>query len=324
MDDIEDISEKELEKISTDLLKRISSILPKLVGENLDIKITKDDKESTKEVFRYFMDKSKEKTRLDRLTLPADTKLKQGMQFAENLIAELMGTETENPISEIVSAYNLKQTYMTYNSDKKYAEQAHKNMQEIMNKIMNNGISEKFDEFLQTLDDTSAYALFQFAVRIAKTEKDMLKEREYFSQKITEKYIGYYKDVSTCVDLLIPIVYGVKLLSDNKYKTVAEIRKNPNGNLLKELEKDPLFADLIKPYDLHIRNAFAHGTNFIDPVKKKIVLKDKKKESVMTFKEFVIHVQQILGMLSVLSRVKHEMSLARFKVFEFEKKKLFE
>jgi len=320
----EEISEKELDDISKNLLKGLASVLPKMAGETLDIKITKEDKEMTKDVLRFFMDKSKEKTKLDSLTLPTDTKQRQGMQFAENLFAELLGTETKNPISEIVSALDLKQTYLKYNSDKKYAEQAHKNMQEVMKRIITNGVSEKFNEFLQTLDETSAYASFQFAVRIIKTEKDMLKERKYFSQKIAEKYIGYYKEVSTYVDLLIPIVYGVKLLSDNKYKTIPEIRKNPNGNLLKELEKDPLFVGLIKPYDMHVRNAFAHGIHFIDPVERKIVLEDKKAKTKMTFKEFVIHVQQVLGMLSVLSRVEHEMSLARFKMFESEKKKLFD
>lgn len=298
--------------------------MPKIVGETLNIKITKEDKKATEEVLRYFIGKSKEKTKLDSLALPVDAKLKQEMQFAENFIAELIGTETENPISDIISMYDLKQTYMKYNSDKKYAEQAHKNMQEAMSRIMSNGLSEKFNDFLHTLDDTSAYASFQFASRIAKIEKNMLKERRYFSQKIAEKYIGYYKEVSTYVDLLIPIVYGVKLLSENKYKTITEIRKNPNGNLLKELEKDPLFADLIKPYDLHIRNAFAHGINFIDPVERKIILKDNKKESVMTFKEFVIHVQRISGMLSVMSRVEHEMSLAKFKAFESEKNRMSE
>ena len=110
------------------------------------------------------------------------------------------------------------------------------------------------------------------------------------------------------------------MLADNKYNTIPKIRKNPNGNLIKELQKDPLLASMIKPYDIHIRNAFAHGINFIDPVEQKIVLADNKKEFKITFKEFVFHVQEVAGMLSVLSRIEHQMSLARFKAFFLDRK----
>ena len=136
MNNPEDISEKELDKISKNLLKGLLSILPKMAGESLDIKITKEDKKITKDVLCYFMDKSKEKTKLDNRVLPKNDKLQQEMQFVENLFADLLGTESENPVSEIVSSYDLKQIYLKYNSDKKYVEQAHENMQSMMSAII--------------------------------------------------------------------------------------------------------------------------------------------------------------------------------------------
>lgn len=322
LNNTEDISEEELDKVVTNLLDGISSILPKIVGENLDIKITDKDKKATKEIIQYFMGISKEKTHLDSLTLPKDDKLKQQFQFAEKMFSDILGVE--NPFSKMISSYGLKEVYLKYNSDKKYAEQSHETIQKIMNIIIQHGLSEKFTTFLQTMGETSAFASFQYVSRISKIEKYLIKNRKYFSQRIVEKYIQYYKELIAYVDMLIPLWYGTYLLRNNKYKSIPDIRKTPNGIILKEFKKDSLFTDLLTPYDHHIRNAFAHGIYFIDPVGRTITLKDNKVEIKKTFREFVIHVQEIIGLLSILSRIEHEMSLARFKIFESEKKKLYD
>lgn len=322
MNDQNDLSKEELEKIATDLLKGFASILPKMTGKEINIKITDKDKENTKNILQYFMNISKEKTQLDNLTLPKANKLKQEFQFAEKIFSDIMGVE--NPISQIISSYNLKEIYLKYNFDKKYASQSHDEIQQIMNIIIRNGSSDKFSEFLKTIDETSAYASFQFVTRIGKIEKDLIKNRKYFSQRIVEKYIQYYKEIVPYIDILIPLWYGTYLIKNNKYKSISDIRKIPNGVILKEFEKDILFSGMIKPYNHHIRNAFAHGTYFIDPIEHTITLKDNRSEIKKSFKEFVTHVQEIMGMLSILSRIEHEMSFARFKIFESEKIKLFQ
>ena len=321
LNEYRDISEEELEKIATNLLKGLSSVLPKMMGEHLEIKITENDKKTTRDVLQYFIDASKEKIQLDSLVLPKDNKLKLQLKFAEKMFSDIIGVE--NPISKIIASYGLKEAYRRYNFDKKYAEQSHENIQKIMSIVIQNGLSDRFTEFLYTIEETSAYASFQFMNRISKMEKDLLKNRKYFSQKIVEKYIQYCKEIISYIDMLIPLWYGTYLLKNNKYKSVPEIRKIPNGVILKEFEKDPLFAYILRPYNHNIRNAFAHGIYFIDPVEKTITLKDNKVEMKKTFKEFVIHVQNITGLLFILSRIEHEMSFARFKIFESEKKKLF-
>lgn len=318
-----ELSDKEIDEITDNIVDALRPIAAKLAGEKLPKRISKIDKSDFRELIRYFEDLSKKQTHLNSATLPKDFKTKQQIQLADQLFSDLFGLKSENPVGEMVEAFNPKIAYRKHCPSEEYATKMQNKIHQILYNIGKIGKIQQFTNLMNSVGEDTFYASFQSAERINKKIKYIMKNRKTFTKRITENYIEFYKEISGFFEISVILLYGLKLILKNDYKPFSEIRKNnPVGNIVKELKKEEPFLTLIDVYNPHIRNSVAHVTYHLDPLNKTIEFVDNKERVLMSFSEFISYVQEVTRRAMILCRIEYELSYLRFVEYKKQREKI--
>ena len=182
----------------------------------------------------------------------------------------------------------------------------------------------QFKKFQESLGTDTFISHTQSAERLNKHVKYLLRTRKRFSKRIVERHVDIFKESVGYLETLFIMLYGMNLIIKKKYKPFKEIRnKHQIGSIVRDLEKEKLFADLVKPYNPHIRNSIQHSTYQIDVIEKKIEFFDREYHLVMAFSDFVNYVQTIGRLEIMLSRIEYELSHLRFLEYQKYRENLF-
>lgn len=312
------MSDKEVEDIANNLLKHLGPTMSKISGERILKHLNKKDRDDLKNVLEFFSIQSEKKIALDNAALPKNFKMKQEIQFMDNLFANLLGIQDNNPIKVMIEQGDPKILYSRILNSEQKAQAFQKNIHDIYYKIAKLERMSQFEKFQDSLGIDTFISHTQSAERLNKHVKYLLRSRKRFSKRIVERHVDIFKEAAGYLETLLIVLYGMNLIIKNKYKPFKEIRnKHPMGNIVRELGKETLFASLVKPYNSHIRNSIQHSTYQIDAIERKIEFFDKEYHLIMMFSDFVNYVQEIGKLEIMLSRIEYELSY--FKFIEYQK-----
>jgi hypothetical protein len=97
------------------------------------------------------------------------------------------------------------------------------------------------------------------------------------SKDLVDRYISIYDDLSGSFEKYVRILVFINKTIHGSRGNYKKIKEDSLGNNVNYLMKQPLFLDLIEPFNVTIRNAIAHRSFLVHPISECITFIDTNK-----------------------------------------------
>ena len=186
-------SEEEIKKIGKQYLDFFRPIVSKISGEKLPKKLNKNELNDLGNFLNWLTKMGQIKSQIDSQTLPRDFKTKQQMQLMDNVFANLLGVDTENPAKLMIEQGDSKELYVSLLKSETKGQEFQKNIHDVYYKIGKLDRMTQLEEFQQSLGIDTFISHTQSAERINKNAKYLLRDRKRFSKRITERHVDIFR-----------------------------------------------------------------------------------------------------------------------------------
>lgn len=135
----------------------------------------------------------------------------------------------------------------------------------ILEKINSEGHCTKLMEFSKYMTPREYLGMLQHMRRINKTDLKYLdKNQDTLTERAVQKHISIYDDLFGNLEKYVRFLVWIDQLFKGKIPDYAKIKQDSLSNHVKHLRRQRVFKDLLKPFDLTIRNAISHHSIVIE------------------------------------------------------------
>jgi len=173
----------------------------------------------------------------------------------------------------------------------------------ILEKINSEEHYTKILEFSRNITSREYLGMLQHMRRINITHLRYLdKNRDDLTEGAVEKHISIYDDLSGNLEKYVRFLVWIEKLLKGKIPDYAKIKQDSLSNHVKHLRTQRIFKDLLKPFDLTIRNAVSHPSSIvIDPVSEAIKFIDTEKTVIRSYQNFFNETRELAAACSAIS-----------------------
>lgn len=174
----------------------------------------------------------------------------------------------------------------------------------ILKKIDSEGHYTKIAEFSKYMTPSEYLGILQAMRRINKTHLKYLdKNQDTLTQGAVRKYILIYDDLSGNLEKYVRFLVWIDQLFKCKIPDYAKIKQDSLSNHVQHLRTQRVFKDLLKPFDVTIRNAISHHSLVIDPISESIKFTDIKKTVTRGYRNFFSETRELAAAWSAISNI---------------------
>jgi hypothetical protein len=293
------------EEIANEVETKLKELIPSLTGRNYRYKLKGKQKEKLFDVLSL----QEKHYNLDYKNMSLEEQRKNLTELSNSLSEKVFGVK-KNPF-EILEKHLMKYfdhpgkgDFMHNTKFKRYKEIIF----QIVDKVYRDKHSQQVDEYAKKLSIDEAMGIFQRIREINTEDHNYLnKNRNRITRQVLDRYISIYDSLSGVFEKYIQLLVWIKILFDGGVPDFEKIKGDSLSNHVGLLKGDPLFKDLVAPFDTIIRNAIAHEPQFVFlPLQKKIRFLDKKdsrKSIDVGYSDFITKTKELGANVYILSMI---------------------
>jgi hypothetical protein len=181
----------------------------------------------------------------------------------------------------------------------------------IVERIYSKGYNTKIAEFSQNISDEEFLGHFQHTRIINMTNLEYLDNiQSDVTKTVIDKYISIYDDLSGNLEKYVRLLIWIDKLFGGEIPDYTKIKKGRLANHIGHLHNQPIFKDLLEPFNITIRNAISHkGSVLIDPILESITFINTNKQVVKSYQEFLNETRELAAAWSIISNIGFIISL---------------
>jgi hypothetical protein len=160
----------------------------------------------------------------------------------------------------------------------------------------------------KNLSNDEKIGLFQHTREINTADRQYLnKKHKKITKEVIDMYVRIYDNLASAFEKYVRLLVWIKMLFDGKKPDYDKIKRDSLSNHVGFLLTDPMFRNLVLPFDTTVRNAIAHRPQTVtDPVLQSIRFldsRDNRKYIDIGFSDFVTRTRELGADVYVLSMI---------------------